>query len=97
MPAAHRHDDLRTCGATTVVSGQSTVFVNNKLWAVDNDENSHGGGELNPSGTTVFIENKLVIVNAPDDADPDNLCPLLGPPHCDPDTDAGSPNVSCYG
>lgn len=95
MPAAHRHDDLRTCGATTVVSGQSTVFVNNKLWAVDNDENSHGGGGLNPSGTTVFIENKLVIVNAPDDADPDNLCP--GPLHCDPDTAAGSPNVSCYG
>jgi len=38
MPAAHRHDDLRVCGATTIVSGQGTVFVNGKLWAVEGDE-----------------------------------------------------------
>lgn len=24
----HRHDDSRICGATTIVEGQSTVFVN---------------------------------------------------------------------
>ena len=38
---AHRQDDLRTCGAKTVVVGQSSVFVNNKLWAVEGDICDH--------------------------------------------------------
>lgn len=67
MPfAAHRHGDLRACSATTVVIGQSTVFVNNKLWAVKDDPNTHIEGGLIPTGTTVFVENKLVIVHTPD-------------------------------
>ena len=41
MPAAHRNGDLRTCGATTSVTGQSTVTVNGKLWAVLGDKDSH--------------------------------------------------------
>lgn len=97
MPPAHRHDDLRTCGATTTVIGQGTVTVNGKLWAVDNDPNTHGSGGLIPSGATVTIEGKLVIVHAADSAQPDNLCIPIGPPHCNPLTAQGSSDVSAYG
>lgn len=84
MPAAHRHDDLRICGATTTVIGQSTVFVNDKLWSVDGDPNTHGDGALIPGGApTVFINGKGVIVLG-DHANPDALCIPVGPPHCDP-------------
>jgi uncharacterized Zn-binding protein involved in type VI secretion len=38
----HRNGDSRACGASTTVTGQSTVYVNNKLVAVQNDPNSHG-------------------------------------------------------
>lgn len=71
---AHRNGDLRDCGATTVVEGQSTVFCDGQLWAVLNDPNDHGEGRLINSGTTVFINGKPVIVHAPDMATPDNLC-----------------------
>ena len=96
MPPSHRRTDARNCGATTVVVGQSTVFSNNLLWAVDNDPNTHGSGGLIPSGSTVYIENKLVIVHAPDSARPDNLCPPLGGNHCNPRTASGSPDVYAY-
>lgn len=97
MPPAHRHDDLRVCGATTTVVGQGTVTVNGKLWAVDNDPNTHGGGGLIPSGSTVKIQGKRVIVHAADSAVADNLCPPIGPPHCNPQTAQGSGDVSAYG
>ncbi len=96
MPQSHRHSDLRTCGATTVVVGQQTVFVNDLLWAVQADPNNHEGGALINSGTTVFIQDKPVIVHAPDDALPDDLCLLFGPPHCEPKTAQGSPSVYAY-
>lgn len=96
MPAAHLHGDTRICGATTIVTGQSTVYVNGKLWAVDGDANSHGGGQLQASGSTVIINGKPVIVNAPDSASPDGLCPIPGGPHCAPATASGSGDVSAY-
>lgn len=96
MPAAHRQDDSRACGATTIVSGQATVFVNNKLWAVAGDPNTHGSGALIASGSTVRINNKLVIING-DSASPDDLCVPLGGAHCAPSATSGSGNVSCYG
>ena len=65
---AHRDGDARVCGASTVVTGQSTVFVNGKLWAVDNDPNSHGGGELAPVDAGVYVEGKPVVVHRPDTA-----------------------------
>ena len=46
MPSVHRDGDGRICGATTIVSGNSTVYANNKLVAVNGDPNSHGGGGL---------------------------------------------------
>jgi hypothetical protein len=97
MPVAHRNSDIRTCGATTIVSNQSTVYVNGELWAVAGDPNSHGGGNLVNSGSTVFVEGANVIVNAPDSASPDGLCPIPGGNHCNPATSGGSPDVYSYG
>jgi len=90
MPKAHRNTDARNCGATTVVQGQSTVFVNNLLWAVEGDPNTHGAGGLIPTGLTVFIENIKVIVHTPDNADPDNAA------HINPATAAGSADTFAY-
>lgn len=97
MPAAHRNGDARNCGAVTVVIGQSTTFVEGRLWAVAGDINDHGDGQLIPTGATVFIEGKLVIVNTPDDAVADDLCLPLGGLHCEPMTAAGSPTTFAYG
>lgn len=96
MAKAHRNGDLRTCGATTVVTHQSSVYVNNKLWAVQSDQNTHGLGNLNALDTGVYIENKKVIVRS-DDADADSLCPTQGGSHCDPDPSEGSDDVYAYG
>lgn len=96
MPNAHTHGQSRICGATTVVTGQSTVYVNGKLWAVKGDPDTHGSGGLINSGTTVFISGKPVIVHAPDNASPDALCPV-GPLHCNPKTSQGSADVFAYG
>ena len=99
MTAVHRNTDLRACGATTVVSGQSTVSVNNKLWAVEGDANSHDNGKLIASGSTVTINNKKVIILG-DHASPDDLSPdvLDGgvTAHDDPIATGSSPNVFCY-
>lgn len=46
MPGSYRDSDTRFCGARTVVSGQSSVFVNSLLWDVDGDPNTHGDGLL---------------------------------------------------
>lgn len=94
MPGAHRHGDSRVCGATTIVSGQGTVTVNDKLWAVDGDPNDHGGGALIAGGApTVSINGKTVIVQG-DAASADALCPV--PPHCAPNAVGGSGNVSAH-
>jgi len=97
MPKAHRHSDARVCGASTIVTNQSTVFVNGLLWAVQGDPNDHLLGGLIPSGSTVTVEGILVIVDAPDHAEPDDICFSSGPPHCDPMTAGGSPDVFAYG
>jgi hypothetical protein len=91
--AVHRDTDPRSCGATTIVSGQSNVYANNLLVSVDGDPNSHGGGELAAANNNVFVNNKLVVNNTPETAAPDGLCPPLGGDHCEPVTASGSPNV----
>ena len=90
----HRHSDSRVCGATTVVSNQSTVYANGLLIAVDTDPDSHGAGALIASAKNVYIEGLLVVLLG-DNAQPDSLCPLVGPPHCNPYTTSASPNVYC--
>lgn len=99
MPMVHRHTDLRECGATTIVVGQSTVFVNNLLWAVDRDIDTHClAGPLKPvtAPKNVYIENKLAIC-APGDSfySPDYQPPLCQPPHNPPPV-GGSPDTYVY-
>lgn len=74
MPGAHRQDDSRFCGATTIVSGQGNVRCNGKLWAVDGDQNTHGGGALAAvyGAKNVKINGKLVICAVGDIAGGDN-------------------------
>jgi hypothetical protein len=87
----HRQTDLRICGHTTVVVGQSNVFANSLLVAVDKDPNTGGGGNLIAACKNVFINNKLVVNHSPENATPDGSCPAS--PHCNPKTAQGSPNV----
>ena len=92
---AHRNNDLRVCTAKTTVLNQSTVFVNDELWAVLNTTCNHGDGQLiNTTGDTVFVEGKPVIVHGPDHAKPNDLRVAQ---HSDPMTAEGSPNVFAYG
>ena len=97
MPPAHRHGDARICGATTVVVQQNFCKVNGKLWALDGDPNSHGDGQLIHSQSFVKVSGIPVIIHRPDDAVPDDLCFVIGPPHCDPATAEGSPNTFVNG
>lgn len=83
MAYAHKHGDQRSCGATTVVSGQSFVTIGGQLWAVENDQNTHGHGELIASKTFIKIGGKSIIINN-DSAQQDNLCPTAGGEHCNP-------------
>lgn len=83
MPGAHRNYDVRRCGGTTEVINQSTVFVNDLLWAVDGDPcKGHGGGGLcKPiyGALNVWVEDKLIIVAVGDTAyNADNLTHLPG-------------------
>ena len=94
MPQAHRDGDKRKCEASTTVQNQSTVFVNDKLWAVRGSDDSHGhGGLINSTGDTVFCEGKPVIVHGPDQAEPDDAGHFLSQDA----TAEGSPNVFAYG
>lgn len=98
MVLVHRQTDKRICGASTVVQNQKTVTVDGKLWSTRGDPNSHGsGGLINTTGSTVTIVGIPVIVHGPDRANPDNLCPPSGPPHCNPVTAQGATYTSCYG
>ena len=90
MTAVHRDTDARICGAATTVAGNSTVKVNGLLASVNGDPNSHGGGAISASTARVFVEGKM-IVEVGDAAAPDAICPI--PPHCNPVTASGSPDV----
>lgn len=97
MPGAHRFNDSRQCGATTIVAGQSTVYVNGKLWSVVGDPNSHGAGNLILGGAsspaTVKINGIPVIVHPTTPAGPDLALHPIPPT----DTASSSGNVNAYG
>lgn len=93
MPGIHRNTDSRICDATTQVTGQSTVYVENLLASVNGDPNSHGNGELIAIDNGVYINNKLVVNHAPTSASADLKCRKSGPPHCNPMTAQGSSTV----
>lgn len=90
--SVHRNDDSRKCGAKTIVSGQSTVFANGKLIAVDGDKNDHGQGSLTANCNKVFINGKLIVKKG-NSAESDSLCSSEGGDHCSPDAISGSENV----
>ncbi len=94
MADIHRDTDPRVCGATTTVAGNTDVYANNLLVSVDADPNSHGDGALIAHSNEVYADNILTVNHTPDTANADSLCPV--PPHCNPDTDGGSPDV-CTG
>ena len=88
----HRDTDSRVCGATTTSQQGKQVYVNNLLWAIDGDPNSHGGGSLIAATNSVYIGG-VAVVNTGDHASADSLCAPVGPPHCDPVASQGSLNV----
>lgn len=96
MPAAHRNGDSRYCGAATIVSGQSTVYVNGKLWAVVGDIDSHSGGALIAAygSLDVYAEGILVIVAPGDHAGSEPIPPWHPSPATWPNT--GSPDTYAY-
>lgn len=86
--ALHRNTDSRGCGAKTTVVGQTTVFANQKLVAVNNDPETHGGGNLiSVTNHRVYAENKKVIFlddHASGDSadhDPPSTYPTEGSPN----------------
>ena len=91
---AHRDKvDIRICLAFTDVKNQSTVFVNDQLWAVRGSGDTHpvhpAGPLINTTGSKVRIQDIPVIVHGPDHARPDQDRP-------DPYTASGSTNVFAY-
>jgi len=62
MAEAHRENDSRTCGASTIVTGQGFVRIGGQLWAVEGDKESHGEGALTASLSYLRIGGKPVIV-----------------------------------
>lgn len=94
MVEVHRNGDSRACGASTVVAGQGFVYVDDQLWAVAGDPNSHGGGALNAGQIAAIYINDIRVIGVGDSAGADALCPVVGPPHCSPDATSGDSNVT---
>ena len=95
MPGAHRNNDLRYCGAITEVIQQSTVFVNDELWAVQGDTCDHADGLLYAvyGAKNIYVENKLIICAPGDKATPDDFGHTS--PQVDPST--ASSDTIVYG
>jgi len=99
MPKAHRNGDSRFCGASTIVSGQSTVYVNNRLWAVEGDKDTHCnmGALIAVYGPpTVKLENKFAICAVGDSAAPDLLSCIFPHPSAATRPRDGSPDTFIY-
>lgn len=75
MPGAHREGDKRFCGASTIVTHQNSVYVNDRLWAVHGDPESHGAGNLKAiyGPKNVYINGIRVICAVGDAAERDNF------------------------
>lgn len=100
MPGAHRHGDKRFCGATTIVTGQSTVKVNGILWAVEGDYDTHcGEGQLIAvyGAKNVYIQSKRVICAMGDIAAPDREGCIVNHPTGPTNPKGHSMDVVVYG
>ena len=67
-----------------------------ELWAVQGDINSHGAGALIASNPQTVFVNSIPVIEVQDDSNPDNLCPPVGEPHCNPYSVTGSGTVFVY-
>ncbi len=92
MPAVHRSDDLRSCGASTITSLQSTVRINGKIASVEGDSETHGSGQLisASAGTVKFGGYKAIVVGDSSTADNVPHLPAITKPS------TGSPDVNLY-
>ena len=94
MVDVHINGDSRACGASTIVAGQGFVYVDDQLWAVAGDPNSHGGGSLNAGQIAAIYINDIRVIGVGDSAAPDALCPVVGGAHCAPSATGGDSNVT---
>jgi uncharacterized Zn-binding protein involved in type VI secretion len=94
MVDVHRNGDSRSCGATTIVSGQGFVYVNGQLWAVAGDPNTDGGGALSAGKIAAIYINGIRVIGVGDSAAADDLCPLVGGAHCSPSASSGDEKVT---
>jgi uncharacterized Zn-binding protein involved in type VI secretion len=96
MPAVHRDQDSRSCGAKTNVTNQSSVYVDGLLAAVVGDKDSHGGNKgtfIGGLSNNVYVENKLIIVVG-DGAQTDTVGATT---HNNTNAFTGSSDVYCSG
>lgn len=75
MPGAYLDTFLRFCGATNIVTGQSSFYINGLKASVEGDKNSHNnlGDLVSQSPGTIFIEGKKMIAAVIDGAQPDQI------------------------
>ena len=90
MPQVHRESDVRYCGASTIVEGQSKVFINGRLVSVVGDPESHGEGRFQDNAHKVLISGKRIIT-VDDVAEGD----LAGHPTGPTNAATGSSKVIC--
>ena len=98
MPPVHCDKKSRFCGATTQVTGQNSVYVNNKLVAVEGDRDDHSnlGDLIQQYGEgNIFINNIKIIVGPGDKAQPDSIG-IVQHPFSPTDPAEGSQDVFAY-
>jgi uncharacterized Zn-binding protein involved in type VI secretion len=83
----HRHNDSRACGATTLVTGQKTVYANGELVSVDQDPNTHDAGNLIAACNEVYVKSKKVVIVG-------NSASADSEKHSNPASSSGSPDVN---
>ena len=87
----HRLNDLRDCGARTKTQCDD-VRVNSRFISIQDDTNSHNGGQLVATITKGKVHaNFKPVILVRDPAKPDGLCP--GASHCNPRAATASPDV----
>ena len=98
IPPVHLDQLLRYCGAATKVIGQSSVFGNGKLVAVEGDKDTHNmmGDLIQQYGAgNIFVEGKKLIVAMGDKAAPDQIG-MVRHPYMPTDPKEGSQNIFAY-
>lgn len=64
------------------------------LVSIQGNPNTHGGGALIADNPQTVAVVSIPVIELIDPASPDSFCPI--PPHCNPESSSGSPNVFVY-